>query len=80
MAERNLTPAPQAAESPQRPTAADVRVGLAPGQMEAQLRHVDGTPLSRWLTSAEAFDVAVQAALARYPREQIQIWFEQSLE
>lgn len=59
--------------------AADVRGMLAPGQSEARLQLADGTPLSGWLSSPDAFDQAVAQALERYPREQIRVQHDLAL-
>jgi hypothetical protein len=56
-----------------------MRGRLAPAVAEAQLRLVDGTPLTGWITSPEAFDREVAQVLQRYPREQVRIQIEEAL-
>lgn len=79
MAERILGQPLGAPKSPGRRTAADIREGLAPMKKGAQLQLLDGSPLSGWLTSPEAFDRAVEAALASHSRDEIVIYFEEAL-
>jgi hypothetical protein len=57
-------------------TAAHVREALAWANQEARIQLQDGTPLSDWVTTPDAFDFAVAAALAVYPRSALQVRLE----
>lgn len=57
-------------------TAAQVREALARGDQQAQVQLQDGSPVSAWVATPEAFDAAVEAALARYPRDALRVRIE----
>jgi hypothetical protein len=59
--------------------ASAIRERLAPGVVEVQLRLADGTPLSDWITSPDAFDRAVTHVLQDHPREQVCLQVEEAL-
>jgi hypothetical protein len=57
-------------------TGAHVREALARGDQEARIQLQDGTPVSAWVATPEAFDDAVNAALAQHPRDRLRVMIQ----
>lgn len=53
--------------------------GFVCRQIQAQLRHVNGRPLSVWITSATDLRGATEAVLQIYRREDIRVAIEAAL-